>query len=339
MLKEGVLYKGLGEKKVHCFLCSRHCKIEESEFGFCGVRENREGKLYTHAYGKLIAAHIDPIEKKPLYHFLPGTRTFSVATAGCNFRCGFCQNWQISQLEPGEKPRTGSLEAAPEDIAEKAVEAGCASIAYTYTEPTVFFEYAYDTARSAKERSLANVFVTNGFMTSEALKTIQPYLDACNVDLKSFRNEFYKESCKGRLKPVLDSIRLMRELDIWVEVTTLVIPDQNDSEEELRNIARFIAGVDPSMPWHISRFHPDYQFTNSRATPSETLRKAREIGKEEGLRFIYIGNVPGEESDTLCAQCGEIVIRRGAMSVRENRLMGSQCPSCGSEVAGVFLNQ
>jgi pyruvate formate lyase activating enzyme len=215
MLKEAMLYKGLDKKNVHCFLCSHHCKIGESEFGFCGVRQNLEGKLYTHAYGKLIAAHIDPIEKKPLYHFLPGSRTFSVATAGCNFHCGFCQNWQISQLEPGEKPRTGSLEAAPENIAEKAVEAGCESIAYTYTEPTIFFEYAYDTARSGKERGLANIFVTNGFHDLQrALKTIQPYLDACNVDLKSFRNDFYKESCKGKLKPVLDSIRLMRGLGI-----------------------------------------------------------------------------------------------------------------------------
>ena len=339
MLKEAMLYKTLGEKKVHCFLCSHHCKIGESEFGFCGVRRNQEGKLYTYAYGKLIAAHIDPIEKKPLYHFLPGSRAFSVATAGCNFHCGFCQNWQISQIEAGEEPLTGSLAASPEEIAQKAEGAGCESIAYTYTEPTIFFEYAYDTARSAKERGLANVFVTNGFMTAESLKMIQPYLDACNVDLKSFRNDFYKESCKGRLKPVLDSIRLMRELDIWVEVTTLVIPDRNDSDEELRDIARFIAGVDPSTPWHISRFHPDYQFTDLRATPVQTLRKAHDIGKEEGLQFIYIGNVPGEESDTLCPHCAEKLIRRGAMSVRENKLKGSQCPSCGGKVAGVFRSQ
>ena len=336
MLTDAMLYKSLERNKVHCFLCSHHCKIADSEFGFCGVRQNREGKLYTHAYGKLIAAHIDPIEKKPLYHFLPGSRSFSVATAGCNFRCGFCQNWQISQIEGGEQVVTGSLEAAPEEIAQKAQESGCRSIAYTYTEPTIFFEYAYDTARSGREGGLANIFVTNGFMTAETLKTIQPYLDACNVDLKSFRAEFYKETCKGRLKPVLDSIRLMRELDIWVEVTTLVIPDQNDSEKELRDIARFIAGVDSSIPWHISRFHPDYQFTDSRATPLETLRRANEIGKEEGLKFIYTGNVPGEESDTHCPHCGEIVIRRGSMSVKENRLKGSQCPSCGGRVAGVF---
>jgi len=336
MLKEAMLYESLGENKVHCFLCSHHCKIAESEFGFCGVRQNREGALYTHAYGKLIAAHIDPIEKKPLYHFLPGSRAFSVATAGCNFHCGFCQNWQISQIETREEPVTGSLEATPAEIAQRAEESGCKSIAYTYTEPTIFFEYAFDTANSAKDLGLSNIFVTNGFMTSEALKTIQPYLDACNVDLKSFRSEFYKEACKGRLRPVLDSIRLMRELGIWVEVTTLVIPDQNDSEEELGNIARFIAGVDRSIPWHISRFHPDYQFTDSRATPLETLRRAHEIGKEEGLKFIYTGNVPGEESDTHCPHCGEIVIRRGAMSVKENLLKGSKCPSCGGEVAGVF---
>jgi len=336
MSKEAMLYESLGEKKVHCFLCSHHCKIADSEFGFCGVRQNQGGKLYTHAYGKLIAAHIDPIEKKPLYHFLPGSRAFSVATAGCNFHCGFCQNWQISQVETGKKLVTGSLEAAPEEIAKKAEEAGCRSIAYTYTEPTIFFEYAYDSAKSARERGLANIFVTNGFMTPEALKMIHPYLDACNVDLKSFRNEFYKEACKGRLKPVLDSIRLMRELDIWVEVTTLVIPDQNDSEEELRDIARFIAGVDTSIPWHISRFHPDFRFTDFRATPVETLKKAHDLGKQEGLKFIYIGNVPGEESATSCPHCGETLILRRAMSVKENRLKGPRCPSCGGAVAGVF---
>lgn len=336
MLKEAMLYESLKDKKVHCFLCSHHCKIAESEFGFCGVRQNRGGKLYTHAYGKLMAAHIDPIEKKPLYHFLPGSSAFSVATAGCNFHCGFCQNWQISQVKGGDGLVTGTLEAAPGEIPLKAEQSGCKSIAYTYTEPTIFFEYAYDTAMLAKERGLANVFVTNGFMTPETLRTIQPYLDACNVDLKSFRNGFYKKACSGRLKPVLDSIRLMRELNIWVEVTTLVIPDQNDSEEELRDIARFISEVDPSIPWHISRFHPDFQFTDSRATPVETLRGARDIGKKAGLKFIYMGNVPGEESDTHCPHCGEIVIRRGAMSVKENRLKGSKCPSCGGEVAGVF---
>jgi pyruvate formate lyase activating enzyme len=336
MLKEAMLYKSLAEKKVHCFLCSHHCKIAESEFGFCGVRQNQEGKLYTHVYGKLIAAHIDPIEKKPLYHFLPGSRAFSVATVGCNFHCGFCQNWQISQIESGKELVMGSLEATPEEIVEKAEESGCRSIAYTYTEPTIFFEYAYETAKLAKERSLANIFVTNGFMTAETLKMIHPYLNACNVDLKSFRSEFYKKNCKGRLKPVLDSIRLMRELDIWVEVTTLVIPDQNDSEEELRDIARFIAGVDPSIPWHISRFHPDYQFADSRATPIETLRKAYDVGKEEGLKFIYTGNLPGEESDTLCPHCGETLIRRTAMSVLEDKLKGSQCPFCKGQIAGVF---
>jgi pyruvate formate lyase activating enzyme len=336
MLKEAMLYKSLAEKKVHCFLCSHHCKIAESEFGFCGVRQNQEGKLYTHVYGKLIAAHIDPIEKKPLYHFLPGSRAFSVATVGCNFHCGFCQNWQISQIESGKELVMGSLEATPEEIVEKAEESGCRSIAYTYTEPTIFFEYAYETAKLAKERSLANIFVTNGFMTAETLKMIHPYLNACNVDLKSFRSEFYKKNCKGRLKPVLDSIRLMRELDIWVEVTTLVIPDQNDSEEELRDIARFIAGVDPSIPWHISRFHPDYQFADSRATPIETLRKAYDVGKEEGLKFIYTGNLPGEESDTLCPHCGEILIRRTAMSVLEDKLKGPQCPFCKGQIAGVF---
>jgi pyruvate formate lyase activating enzyme len=336
MLKEALFYESSGDKKVHCFLCSHHCKIAESKFGFCGVRQNQEGMLYTYAYGKLIAAHIDPVEKKPLYHFFPGSRSFSVATAGCNFHCGFCQNWQISQVEQGKDPTAGSLEASPTEIAEKAEEAGCRSIAYTYTEPTIFFEYAYDTAKAAKERGLVNIFVTNGFMTPDSLKTIQPYLDACNVDLKSFRNEFYKKNCKARLQPVLDSIRLMKELGIWVEITTLVIPDQNDSDEELKDIARFIAGVDPVIPWHISRFHPDYQFRDLRGTPVQTLRKARDIGKKEGLKFIYVGNVPGEEGLTSCLHCGETLIRRSALSLLESKLKGHNCPFCDAPVPGIF---
>jgi pyruvate formate lyase activating enzyme len=336
MAKEAMLYEPAKHGKLHCFLCNHHCKIADSKFGFCGVRQNQNGTLVTFAYGKVIAANVDPIEKKPLYHFFPGSLSFSIATAGCNFHCGFCQNWQISQISQRDGHGMPGHEFSPQELVAQAKARKCRSIAYTYTEPTIFFEYAYDTAELAKEEGLRNVFVTNGFMTSRALEKIRPYLDACNVDLKSFRDDFYKKTCSGRLKPVLESIRRMKKLGIWVEVTTLVVPDQNDSESELRDIASFIAGLDQGIPWHISRFHPDYEFGDARPTPLETLKMAYSIGKDAMLEHIYIGNVPGEGSDTVCPRCHEVVIRRGALGVKENRLKDSSCPSCGSVVAGVF---
>jgi pyruvate formate lyase activating enzyme len=334
--KEAMLYEAVDGKKVNCFLCNHRCRISNSRFGLCNVRENRDGVLYTHAYGRAIALHIDPIEKKPLYHFLPGSSSFSIGAAGCNFQCGFCQNWQISQIIKKEEPDMRGYDLSPEEIVAMAQEVKCQSISYTYTEPTIFFEYAYDTAKLARKRGLSNVFVTNGYMTSEALKAIHPYLDACNVDLKSFREEFCRKICHGHLQPVLESIRLIKKLGIWVEVTTLVIPYENDDEEELADIARFITGVDPGIPWHISRFHPYYEFTDSIATPLETLQKAYSIGKEEGLEFVYVGNVPGESEDTACPYCKEQLIRRQAFLLEENRVKDSRCPSCGTRIAGVF---
>jgi pyruvate formate lyase activating enzyme len=331
-----MLYAPLEGGRVACRLCAHLCKIMPDKFGVCGVRENRDGKLVTHVYGEVIAAHVDPIEKKPFFHFLPGTTSFSIATIGCNFRCGFCQNWQISQASKGERPRERGYALSPDDVVRNAIERRCRSISYTYTEPTIFFEYAYDTAKLAKAAGLANNFVTNGFMTAEALETVRPYLDAANVDLKAYRDETYKKVCRGRLQPVCDSIRLMRKLGIWVEVTTLVVPEMNDSEEELRDIARFIAGVDADIPWHISRFHPDYQYTEVKPTPMVSLKRAYDIGKKEGLRFIYIGNVMGEGEDTFCPQCGKPIIRRQGFWVEENRIKDGRCPSCGAQISGVF---
>jgi pyruvate formate lyase activating enzyme len=336
MIKEAMLFRPLGEGKVSCFLCSHRCQIADSKFGICGVRQNKKGKLYTHVYGEVIAAHVDPIEKKPLYHFLPGTTSFSIATIGCNFRCPFCQNWSISQVSKRKDEGPSGHKLLPQDVVAAAANTGCRSISYTYTEPTIFYEYAYDTARLAAKRGLANVFVTNGFMTAEALEAFHPYLDACNVDLKSFRDEFYKKICQGRLQPVLDSIRLMKKMDIWVEVTTLVVPGQNDSIEELRDIARFIAETGLDIPWHISRFHPDYQFTDTIATPIEVLHKARSIGKEAGLRYVYIGNVYGESDETRCPSCGKTLIRRDGFHVSDNKLKDSACPFCGNTVSGRF---
>ncbi len=335
MKTEAMLYEKLEGDKVRCYLCSHHCLIAESKTGFCGVRENIDGTLFTRAYGRVIASNVDPIEKKPLYHVLPGTRSFSVATIGCNFRCGFCQNWQISQVDEAGQLGIEGHDMRPEDIVKQAKKLGCASIAYTYTEPTIFFEYAYDTARLAKEAGLYNVFVTNGYMTKEALDTIKPYLHAANVDLKSFSDEFYKSNCKARLQPVLDSIAYMKELGIWVEVTTLVIPGQNDSHEQLNGIAEFIAGVNPAIPWHISRFHPNYKFTGYSVTPIESLRTAREIGEKHGLRYIYLGNVP-EASDMYCYNCKEILIRRSYAFIEQLNIKDGKCSACGVKADGIW---
>ena len=336
MIQEAMLYRSLDEKKVACDLCHHRCQIAPSKFGICGVRQNMDGKLFSLVYGEIIAAHVDPIEKKPLYHYLPGSKAFSVATIGCNFRCPFCQNWQISQRSKRKEAGLASQFYSPDEIVRAAKEQSCQSISYTYTEPTIYFELAYDTAKLAKKEGLGNSFVTNGYMTPEALETINPYLDACNVDLKSFSDRFYKKLCKARLEPVLDSIRHMKRLGIFVEITTLVVPGQNDSDEELTLIARFIAGVDPEIPWHISRYHPDFKFDSVPSTPVQTLRKAYEIGKREGLDYIYIGNVAGESEDTFCPRCGKSLIKRRVYEVCTNKLKKGTCSFCGFKISGVF---
>jgi len=334
MIKEAMLYERLDEKKVHCHLCSHHCKILSDKFGLCGVRQNRDGKLYTHAYGEVIASHVDPIEKKPLYHFLPGSNAYSIATIGCNFRCPFCQNWQISQVSERGKD-ISAYELPPAQVVKEARKNNCQSISYTYTEPTIFFEYAYECARLARKQGLYNNFVTNGYMTEKALETIRPYLDACNVDLKSFSEDFYKNMCQARLGPVLDSIKTMKGLGIWVEITTLIVPGQNDSEKELKNIAEFIVSVGPEIPWHISRFHPDYKCLDSIPTPLETLKKARDIGLEAGLRYVYLGNV-FEGNNTYCYKCKNLLIRRAIFDVERNDIDKGKCPKCGTIIDGKF---
>ncbi|MGB4705040.1 MAG: AmmeMemoRadiSam system radical SAM enzyme [Candidatus Saccharicenans sp.] len=335
--REAMLYRQEESKRVVCALCAHRCRLEDGQFGICGVRQNIDGILYTHVFEEAIAAHIDPIEKKPFFHFLPGSKSLSIATIGCNFRCPFCQNWEISQTRLSDgKHGLRSTHLPAEQVVRQAVAYGCQSISYTYTEPTVFFEYAYETARLARSAGLKNNFVTNGYMTPEALKTIQPYLDAANVDLKFFREESYKKICRAKLQPVVDSIRKMRELGIWVEVTTLVIPGLNDSEEELRGIARFLVEVDRDIPWHLSRFHPDYEYLKASPTPVGTLRKAMEIGKEEGLRYVYLGNVWGEGEDTYCPSCGALLIEREGFWVRSISLKDGHCPECGQKIAGVF---
>lgn len=336
MLKEALLYEALAGGRVRCQLCCHRCLIPEQGFGICGVRQNLSGRLYTHAYGQVVAAHVDPVEKKPFYHLLPGSSSFSVATIGCNFRCGFCQNWQISQASfvNGDRPSQEELE--PKEIVQQALSAGCRSISYTYTEPTIFFEYAFQTARLARENGLFNNFVTNGYMTRECLKCLHPYLDAANVDLKFFSEDSYRKKCAASLGPVLDSIRLMKDSGVWVEVTTLVIPSENDSEEELCGIAQFIAGVDKDMPWHVSAFHPDYRYSDHKATPLAALRRAVEYGRQAGLTYVYAGNIAGLASDTICPSCRKTLVRREGFSVLEKHLEGGLCVFCGARIAGIW---
>lgn len=335
MRREAMLYKKISGQDVHCFLCSHHCRIKNTDYGFCRVRQNLDGILYTHVYGVAIAAHVDPIEKKPLYHFLPGSRAFSIGTVGCNFRCSFCQNWQISQTADGRKSEADyGTPLPPEEVVARAAREHCRSIAYTYTEPTIFFEYAYDTSRLAREAGMANVFVTNGFMTEKAIDTIAPWLDGANVDLKSWQDDYYKANCSGRLKPVLNSIRRMKEHDIWVEITTLIIPGENDTLEDLTGIAGFISDLDADIPWHISAFHPSYQLLDRPVTPVQAMERAREIGHAAGLRHVYLGNVPAD-NDTVCPSCGKRVVKRGRLSLQEVGLSEEgRCPSCRTPIPG-----
>jgi pyruvate formate lyase activating enzyme len=332
---EAKFYEKLEGTVVQCRLCSHRCRIVERARGFCGVRENKGGTLYSLVYGKLVSQAVDPIEKKPLFHVLPGSSAYSIATVGCNFRCENCQNWEISQSPKPKNPIMGK-ETSPEEIVKAAQRVDCRSIAYTYTEPTIFLEYAYDTAKLAIENGMKSVFVTNGYITEEALTEIAPYLHAANIDLKSFSDSFYKETCGASLEPVLESIKRYKKLGVWIEVTTLIIPALNDSEENLFEIAKFIADVGVEIPWHVSGFYPAYQLLDLPPTPIETIRKAREIGVKAGLRYVYQGNVLGEGENTYCYRCGELLIERFGYRILKNRIIESACPRCGTVIDGVL---
>jgi pyruvate formate lyase activating enzyme len=358
-LHEAQFYERLPGNEVRCTLCPHDCRIHDGGRGACAVRYNDRGVLYTLVYDKVVSREIDPIEKKPLFHFLPGTRAYSIATVGCNLRCAFCQNWDISQwpkemlprglaAEPAEPlcPQLAALEDAivgervtPRQIVDAALATGCRSIAYTYTEPTIFYELAFDTAVLARARGLKNVFVTNGFISEAPLRHLAAVLDAANVDLKFFDPESYKRISRARLEPILDAIRLYRALGVWVEVTTLVIPGVNDSDEELRNIARFVASVGGEVPWHVSQFYPAWKMLDRPVTPVETLRRAAEIGRAAGLRYVYEGNVPGESGEnTWCPGCRALLIRRYGHRVLDNRMRGGECPECGFRIDGVGMS-
>lgn len=335
-VKQAMFQEKREGSKVLCFLCSHRCLISEGKRGICAVRENRNGILYSLVYDKVIAQNIDPIEKKPLFHFLSGTLSYSIAAPGCNFRCLHCQNADISQLP---RNRGGSIlgsDISPDSIVNSALAGRCSSISYTYTEPTIYFELAYDTARIAAEKGLKNVFVSNGYTTPEALETMSPVLHAANIDLKGFTDEFYRKVCGAKLQPVLDAIKLYKKLGIWIEITTLVIPGHNDSESELRQIAEFIRSVGEEIPWHVSRFHPTYKLLDQPVTPVSTLHKARQIGLDTGLRYVYQGNVPGNGEDTMCWSCKKKIVKRIGFSIRENRVKGGTCGYCGSAIDGLW---
>lgn len=336
---EAYLYESLKDNEVKCNLCNHRCNIKNGRRGICGIRENRGGVLETLVYGKVIARHIDPIEKKPLFHFLPGSLSYSIATVGCNFKCRFCQNADIAQMPSDRNGRIVGDAFTPEDVVAAALKGECKTIAYTYTEPTVYFEFAYDTAKLATEKGIRNVFVTNGYMTEEALQMIHPFLDAANVDLKAFTEDFYKTTCKAKLVHVKETLKRMKSLGIFVEVTTLIIPGLNDDKKELENLSAFLVdALGPETPWHISRFHPTYKLTDRPPTPVETLVKAREIGINAGLKYVYTGNVPGESGEkTFCDQCDHLLIDRWGFYVQNNRIKNGKCPQCGAAVDGVWV--
>ena len=315
-----------------CLLCAHYCHLKESQKGICGVNQNVNGAIKNLVYGYPVALHVDPVEKKPLCHFMPDTRALSLGTIGCNFKCSFCQNWSISQ----EKELHSKEYFEPEQIIELALKYECASIAYTYNEPTIFYPYAKDIALLAHERGIKNIFVTNGFESNEVIDDMVGIIDAANVDLKSFNHDYYKKELGGGLETILENLKHFKSNGIWIEVTTLIVPTKNDSDEELTSIASFIAKeLGEQTPWHISAFHPDYHEQGIPATSIETLKRAEAIGKRAGLKYVYIGNV-GLENPTRCVSCNAVLIERKRFEVMENHLIDGCCPHCQTKLAGVF---
>ena len=329
-MKEAFLYKKLPYKKVKCLNCTHSCIIAEGKRGLCGVKENQNGILYSLVYGKAVAINIDPIEKKPFFHFLPGSYSLSIATVGCNFRCLNCQNWQISQGPKLENQILGE-EISPQEIVEIALNNQFPSISYTYTEPAIFSEYALEIMKIAKEKGLKNSWVSNGFWSKELFELIYPYLDAANIDLKGFSEDFYQKICGARLQPVLDTLKRLKEKKIWTEITTLIIPTLNDSEKVLKNIANFIKNeLGEETPWHLSQFSGaiSWKLQKIKNTPIETLEKAYTIGKKAGLKYVYIGNVFGHQGEnTYCPNCGALAIERIGYRIKRKDKNG-KCPKC-----------
>jgi pyruvate formate lyase activating enzyme len=328
-------YKSVGEQRIECSLCPRQCGVTDGSRGSCGVRENRGGKYYTLVYARPCAIHVDPIEKKPFYHVLPGKTALSVAVPGCNLHCKFCQNWEISQKRPEE---VTTWNASPETIVRLARERGSPTIACTYSEPVVWSEYVYDIGAAAKKAGLRTLLVSNGFIQPGAMTDLLGVLGAVKIDLKAYSDKFYRDQCSGRLKPVLDTLRLLAKKKTWTEIVVLIIPGLNDSEQETRALARFVKGeFGPEVPVHFTRFHPSYRLQNVPSTPVATLNRIRNTARAEGLHFAYIGNVPGHPGNhTYCPGCGKIVIRRVGMAVVNNLLKAGKCPNCGRRIPGLW---
>lgn len=335
-MKEALFYEKLDGMKVQCRLCPNECVIPQGRKGACRARQNHHGTLYSIVYGLPCTAGADPIEKKPLFHFLPGSRSYSIATPGCNLHCKWCQNWQISQRGPDE---TQCFRMEPEQVVENAINAGCKSIAYTYVEPAIFYEYVLDTAKLAHKEGLANIMVTNGYINQKPVMKLYKHIDAVNIDLKGFTEELYKKYCGGKLQPVLDTIKTVHKMGVWTELTTLLIPGLNDTEKTVRDMCAWIKkelGV--KVPLHFSRFFPYYKMTHVPPTPQESLKRAYDIAKEEGLKYVYIGNtrIEGTE-DTYCPKCGKKVIDRGMMlDAGATNMKAGKCGFCGAKIDGVF---
>jgi pyruvate formate lyase activating enzyme len=328
-------WKRLEEKRVECTLCPRACTVADRERGYCGVRENSDGEYFTLVYGRAVAAHVDPIEKKPLFHFLPGTKAFSIATAGCNMECKFCQNWDISQFRPEQ---VQAMPLFPEDVAAVAERTASSSIAYTYSEPVVFFEYMLDSAIAGHERGIRSVMISNGYMLNDPYLQLLPHLDAVKVDLKAFTDDFYRRLCSGRLEPVLDGLRWIHQQGTWLEIVVLILPSQNDDPSEIRAMSQWIVGeLGTDVPIHFSQFHPTYRIRNLPRTPTSILERCYGVAREEGLNYVYLGNVPGlGYEDTTCPGCGTKVVRRIGYTVLENILIDGECPSCHKKIPGIW---
>lgn len=338
-LKEAMFYTLLDEKRIQCHLCHWECAVADQERGTCGVRENRDGKYYTLVYSQVCAAHVDPIEKKPLFHYLPGTSAFSIATPGCNIECKFCQNWDIAQVRP-EQVETHYL--PPEGVTEIAQRYSCPTIAYTYSEPTVFYEYLYDSAVHARQAGIGNVIISNGYIKKEPLVKLCQHLTAVKIDLKAFSDTFYQEICRGKLTPVLNTLETLRDLGIWYEIVVLLVPTLNDSPQEIRAMSRWIAEtLGKDVPVHFSRFHPMYKLTNLPPTPIKTIETARNIARDAGLNYVYIGNIPGHEGEnTYCPKCGKMIVQRvGYQIVKMDIDAAGQCVYCQNRIPGIWNAQ
>jgi len=335
MRKEAKFWKSIQNKDVQCLLCAHNCKIKEGKRGVCGVRENDDGRLYTLIYGSYSSMAADPIEKKPLFHFYPGTNALSFGTAGCNFKCDHCQNYGISTARPED---IHMREMTPEDAVKLIKQYDCKGISWTYNEPAIWYEFTFDASKLAKKQGFYTCYVTNGYINEEPLREISPYLDAMNVDVKAFNDDFYKKICKAKLEPVKHTCELAKELDIHIEVTYLVIPEHNDSIEEIRSFCKWVVEkLGMETPVHFSRFHPDYKMTGVPATPFDKLKRSFEVAKESGILYPYMGNVPhGDYENTFCPKCGNTCIERYIFSGNVVGLTDSRCAKCGQKIPVVF---